>query len=46
MVWRPYNKEKKYYLVSWKQICTSLEQGGLGVINLKIMNKTLLCKWL
>jgi hypothetical protein len=37
---------KKYCLVSWKVICTSFEQGGLGILNLKIMNKALFVKWL
>jgi hypothetical protein len=32
--------------VYWKIISTSLKQGGLGIINLKLMNKALLCKWL
>jgi hypothetical protein len=36
--------EKKYSLFAWKNICTSFNQGGLGIINLKLMNKPLLCK--
>jgi hypothetical protein len=35
-------RKKTYYLISWKHICTSIDQGGLGVINLKLMNKALL----
>jgi hypothetical protein len=46
MIWRAFSKKKTYCLVSWKQICTSYEQGGLDIINLKLMNKALLCKWL
>lgn len=37
---------KKYCLASWKIICTSKEQSGLGIINLVSMNKSLLGKWL
>jgi hypothetical protein len=31
-------------LVSWKKICRPKEQGGLGVLNLDVQNKTLLLK--
>jgi hypothetical protein len=36
-------RKKSYSLISWKTICQSKEQGDLGVMNLKIMNKSLLC---
>jgi hypothetical protein len=39
-------RKKGICLVSWKIICTNIEQGGLGVLNLKSMNKALLSKWL
>jgi hypothetical protein len=32
-------RKKEYYLVSWKTICTSKNQGGLGILNLKTMNQ-------
>jgi hypothetical protein len=40
-------RKKSYYLVAWKSVCRSYNQGGLGIINLKIMNKALLykCLW-
>jgi hypothetical protein len=44
VVWGSLVRKKTYYLVSWKTISTSIEQGELGIINLKLMNKTLLCK--
>jgi hypothetical protein len=31
-----------FALVAWKKICIPMEQGGLGVLNLDIQNKTLL----
>jgi hypothetical protein len=37
---------KKYYLVAWKVVCTSKQQGGLGIKDLGLMNKALLGKWL
>jgi hypothetical protein len=39
-------RKRTYSLISWKVICQNKEHEGLGVINLKLMNKSLLCKWL
>jgi hypothetical protein len=39
-------RKKSYCLVVWRVVCNNYNQWGLGVIDLKIMNKTLLCKWL
>ncbi|KAJ4772066.1 RNA-directed DNA polymerase (reverse transcriptase)-related family protein [Rhynchospora pubera] len=33
-------------MVAWEKICLPKKQGGLGVLDLKVMNKTLLAKWL
>jgi hypothetical protein len=30
---------KKYHLVSWENFCQPKEQGGLGVVDLAVMNK-------
>jgi hypothetical protein len=38
--------EIKFHLVNWKQICTPLKVGGLGVWNLLQFNGALLGKWL
>ena len=38
--------KNKYHLVNWKTCCLPKEQGGLGIINLDIMNKALLAKCL
>jgi hypothetical protein len=38
-------EEKKYHLVSWEHVCRPNDQGGLGILNLKIMNIALLAKW-
>jgi hypothetical protein len=37
-------RKRTYSLIAWKIICQSKEQGGLGDMNLKTMNKSLLCK--
>ncbi|GAU43490.1 hypothetical protein TSUD_92010 [Trifolium subterraneum] len=31
--------------VSWKRICQSKDNGGLGIKNLELFNASLLCKW-
>jgi hypothetical protein len=45
LVWGQFRQEKKYYLVSWLTICKSKSQGGLGLIDLKRLNQSLLAKW-
>jgi hypothetical protein len=45
MVWRNYC-EKKYTLVAWSIVCKDKTQGGLEIMNLDIMNKILLAKWI
>lgn len=37
---------QKYHLVNWPTICRPKDQGGLGVLDLDIMNISLLGKWL
>jgi hypothetical protein len=37
---------EKITLVSWKKVCRSRKQGGLGVIDIELMNKALLIKLL
>ncbi|KAG8067016.1 hypothetical protein GUJ93_ZPchr0005g15381 [Zizania palustris] len=46
-LWRGYNSQSsKQPLISWKQICKPKKFGGLGVIDLRIQNTTLLLKHL
>lgn len=35
----------KYLLVSWDQVCKPKEEGGLGVLDIKAFNITLITKW-
>lgn len=37
---------KRYSLISWTRVCRSKDLGGLGVLDLKVMNDALLAKWL
>ena len=46
LVWQEDKNKKKYHLVRWDVVCQPKEQGGLGIINIDIMNQALLAKWL
>jgi hypothetical protein len=46
MVWDEIDGRKRYHLVNWHTICLPKDCGGLGVLDLPTMNKSLLCKWL
>lgn len=37
--------KKKYHLVKWADVCRPKDIGGLGIQNLHLMNKALLCNW-
>ena len=39
-------EKRKYRLVKWSIVCQPTEQGGLGVIDLRVQNQCLLTKWL
>jgi hypothetical protein len=34
-----------YRLVKWSIICRPKDQGGLGILDLKIQDKCFLCMW-
>ncbi|KAL7195827.1 hypothetical protein ACSBR1_035959 [Camellia fascicularis] len=44
-LWGSSEQKRKVHLVKWKEITTSKKQGGLGIVNLKEMNSSLLLKW-
>jgi mannosylglycoprotein endo-beta-mannosidase len=44
--WEGQGAKKKYHLVKWAEVCKPKDQGGLGVLNTKEMNKTLMAKWI
>lgn len=45
LVWQANEDNKEYHLVNWKTCCMPKKQGGLGILNLELLNKTLLAKW-
>jgi hypothetical protein len=44
--WEGQGNKKKYHLVSWQEICKPKDQGGLGVMNTKLMIQALMIKWI
>jgi len=45
-LWRMNSSHRgRYNLVRWEKVCCLKEEDGLGVINLRNMNKSLLSKW-
>ena len=45
-MWGRGNMDKKPHLVKWSMVCANKRNGGLGVRNLSILNRALLCKWI
>jgi hypothetical protein len=39
-------KSSSNHLVNWSKVCTLINEGGLGIRNLMLFNRTLLGKWL
>jgi hypothetical protein len=46
LLWQEEQGTRTYHLVNWETVCTPKDLGGLGVLNLDVMNISLLCKWL
>jgi hypothetical protein len=44
--WEERYCKRKYHLVNWKTVCLPKDHGGLGVLDLEVMNIALLSKWL
>ena len=42
--WQGDGHKQKYRLTKWNVLCRPKEQGGLGILDLEIQNKCLLCK--
>jgi hypothetical protein len=45
-LWGGMNEEFKYHLVEWDKVCTPIDEGGLGIRNIRRFNQALLGKWL
>jgi hypothetical protein len=44
-LWEEEKGKKKYHLVGWDIVCLPKDQDGLGILNLNLMNISLLAKW-
>ena len=44
--WGGVGDDHKFHLVNWKQACSPIPHGGLGIHNMFLFNKALLGKWL
>lgn len=44
--WEGARIKRKYHLVKWAAVCRPKNQGGLGILNSKLMNVSLLTKWI
>jgi hypothetical protein len=45
-LWGGMNDEFKHHLVEWDKVCTPIDEGGLGIRNIRRFNQALLGKWL
>ena len=43
--WRGVSNSFKYHMVKWRDVCRPKDFGGLGVIDTRLFNICLLCKW-
>ena len=46
LLWQDGDDSHKYTLVKWEEVCQHVDQGGLGLVGLGIMNVCVLSKWL
>jgi hypothetical protein len=45
-LWGGMDDDFKYHLVEWDKVCTPIDEGGLGIRNIRRFNQALLGKWL
>jgi hypothetical protein len=45
-LWGGKNDEVKFHLVEWEKVCSPIDEGGLGIRNVRRFNQALLGKWL
>jgi hypothetical protein len=44
--WQGTGKKRKYHMVKWEALSRPKEFGGLGFLDVRVMNKCLLAKWI
>jgi hypothetical protein len=45
-LWGVLNDEAKMHLAEWDKVCSPMDEGGLGIWNIRRFNQALLGKWL
>lgn len=45
-LWQGTEDKFKYHMAKWDMVTRSKDQGGLGIINTRLMNDCLLVKWI
>ena len=45
-LWGGMNNDFKYHIVKWDKVCSPIDEGGLGIMNMRRFNQALLGKWL
>ena len=45
-LWGGMNDEVIFHLVEWAKVCSPIDEGGLGIQNVRRFNQALLGKWL
>jgi hypothetical protein len=45
-LWGGMNDDFKFHLVEWDKVCSPIDEGGLGIRNMRRFNQALLGKWL
>lgn len=46
LLWQESEGMRKYHLINWPSVCMPKDRGGLGVVDLDVMNICFLGKWL
>jgi hypothetical protein len=45
-LWQGADRKFKYHMAKWEMVSKPRDQGGIGIINTRIMNDCLLTKWI
>jgi len=45
-LWQGTEEKFRYHMTKWKMVSRPKDHGGVGIINIKIMNECLLVKWI
>jgi hypothetical protein len=44
--WEGIGDKRKFHWVNWPEVCQPKDQGGLGIINTRLLNIALMTKWI